>query len=911
MATPRTNWDTAISLADRHAPFLRRLLRHEEDIPALLKQHGPEPLLKDVQAQLEKIDPQKISPQVLMRLLRECRGRAALIIALADLAGAWDVDAVTAALSGFADACIHVAVQTAVAEALKAKKLPLLRAARAAQMRSHGLACLALGKLGGRELNYSSDVDLIFFYDETRVIPGSDATEAWSRVVHQAARYLQDSTSDGYVFRVDLRLRPDPGATPPAISLAAAENYYQSAALSWERAAYTRARACAGDRAAGDAFLQRLVGWVWRRNLDFTAIKDIQALREQILEHYDLADFSAAGFDVKRGIGGIREIEFLLQINQLIHGGRRTALRTSHTPEGLRALAAAGLISAENAIALVDSYHWLRMVEHRLQMRDDEQTHSLPENARERADAALFCGYNMLADFEDALKTICTRVRQIYLSTLGQEPPHVAAPKVRAAKIAGLDEYIMRWKAGRYRALAHPRARAALEKIQPALITMLAAAAEPAAALLRWDRFLESLPSGVALLEMFEANPNLLGLLVRALSLSAATGEQLARHPHLLDAVLDGDFFARLTQPGAQLQNILKNLSETEAMWTATARWVGEKRFQLSVQMLENLLSPRDASADFSRVMDAAVSAMGEMAHVELTKSNGVFAAEAPIIVALGGWGGLSLGLSSDLDMIYLYSGSFEAQSSGAKSLTAGHYFNKLAPRVTNLLTATSSEGAIADVDTRLRPSGAKGLLAVSVDSFKKYQMEDAWTWEHMALTRARVVCGPGRMFSEALADIYAIKRPAKKIIADILDMRADMDQHREAKSAWDMKLPPGGLVDIEFILHALQLQHAHRYPDIIHPVLETAIARLATAQCLSADQARGLQTALSLQIDIRAILTLCEQGDKTEAISRPTTRLLCQWAGVQTARALESRLKAARSHVLAIWKTVFERART
>ncbi len=911
MARPRTTWDTALSLADRHAPFLRRLLRHEGDIPALLKQHGPEPLLKHVQARLEKIDPQKISPQELMRLLRECRGRAALIIALADLAGVWDVDTVTAALSAFADACIHVAVQTAVAEALKAKRLPLLRAARAAQMRSHGLACLALGKLGGRELNYSSDVDLIFFYDETRVLPGSDATEAWSRVVHQAARYLQDSTSDGYVFRVDLRLRPDPGATPPAISMAAAENYYQSAALSWERAAYTRARVCAGDFAAGNSFLQRLVGWVWRRNLDFTAIKDIQALREQILEHYDLADFSAAGFDVKRGIGGIREIEFLLQINQLIHGGRRTALRTSHTPDGMRALAAAGLIPAENAAALVEAYHWLRMVEHRLQMRDDEQTHSLPKESRERADVALFCGYATLAELDDALKNICARVRRIYMSILGQQSPQPVTPKARPVKITGLDETVARWQAGRYRALAHPRARAALEKIQPTLIDMLAAAPEPAAALLRWDRFLESLPSGVALLEMFEANPNLLGLLVRALSMSARTGEQLARHPHLLDAVLDGDFFTRLTQPSAQLQGIVKNLRETEAIWTATARWVGEKRFQLSVQMLEYLISPREASVDFSHVLDAAVSEMAAMAHAELAKSYGAFAYAAPIIVALGGWGGLSLGLSSDLDMIYLYSGSFEAQSSGAKSLTAGHYFNKLAPRITNLLTATSSEGAIADVDTRLRPSGAKGLLAVSVDSFRQYQLQDAWTWEHMALTRARVVCGPEKMFSKALADIYAVKRPHKKIIADILDMRSDMDTHRAAKSAWDMKLPPGGLVDIEFIIHALQLLHAHQYPEIIDPVLERAIEKLTAAQIIGAGEARDLQNALSLQSNMRAILTLCEQGDSTTAISRPTSRLLCHWANLQTARALESSLKAVRSHVLAIWQTVFGRART
>ncbi len=910
MAHIRNPWDTAIELADRHAPFLRHLLRTEEDIPSLLKDHGPEPLLKALHEGLAKIDPATIRPDALMRQLRSARGRAALIIALADLSGLWSVDQVTAALSDFADICIHLAVQVAIAQALKAKRLPLKRAPRAEQLQHHGLACLALGKLGGRELNYSSDVDLIFVYDETRVLPDSEATDAWSKVVHQAARYLQEPTEDGYCFRVDLRLRPDPGATPPAISMAAAENYYQSAALTWERAAYTRARVCGGDRAAGEAFLDRLSGWVWRRSLDFTAIRDVHALREQILEHFDLEQFDPAGFDVKRGIGGIREIEFLLQIHQLIHGGRRPELRISHTPEGLHRLATLGVITGTQAALLIKSYHWLRLVEHRLQMINDEQTHDTPKNVTERTQLASFCGFKTLASFEQQLTRTCTHVRKTYLKILGQDTSPVPA-KSAGRKIAQADVFITRWQSGRYRALTHPRARAALEKIQPVLFGMISKAPDPDATLLRWDQFLEQLPAGVALLEMFEANPNLLGLIVRIMSLSTSTGEQLARRPQLLDAVLDADFFSVIARPEEELELASRSAQDIEAHWSDTARWVAEKRFQLSVQLLDQLLTPREAARQLAAVLDAAVRKLLTLSHQDLSRQYGRFAENAPVILALGGWGGQALGLKSDLDMVLLFTGQHDAMSDGAKSITAGHYFNKLVPRLTNLLTATSSDGAIAEVDTRLRPSGAKGLLAVSLDSFTSYQINDAWTWEHMALTRARLVAGPLQPVANALAHIFAQRRDPEKIRADILDMRTEMDQHRAAKSDWDMKLPPGGLIDIEFILHALQVLHAAKMPALVTPALEDAADALARAKLLSAAHASQLRQAWELQFAVRAMLTLCADGDATTHLSKPVQTLLARTLAQKNLASVEKSIHQARYAVLDIWPIIFKQSRT
>lgn len=906
----RDPWDTALELARSHAPFLRHRLRAEEDVPALIKAQGPERMLKALHQDLMKIDPARIAAEELMSRLRQARGRAALIIALADLAGVWTVDQVTAALSDFADVCIHLAVQTAIAQALKARRLPLKRAARAHQMCHHGLVCLALGKLGGRELNYSSDVDLIFVYDETRMLPDREATEDFSRIVHQAARMLQDQTADGYTFRVDLRLRPDPGATPPALSMAAAEAYYQSAALTWERAAFTRARVCGGDREAGAAFLERLSGWVWRRSLDFTAIRDIHALREQILEHFDLEEFDPAGFDVKRGIGGIREIEFLLQIHQLIHGGRRPGLRTGHTPTGIRHLATLGFIRESQATQLLAGYHWLRQIEHRLQMIDDAQTHETPTSAVDRTAVAEFCGFASLAAFDSELTRTCTNIRKLYLEILGQDkaPPAVARA---LPQIEGAETCVLRWQSGRYRALAHPRARVALERLQPLLFDVIAKAADPPATLIRWDRFLEQLPSGIAQLEMFEANPNLLDLLIRVMSLSETVGEQLARHPQLLDAVLDTDFFAALSAPDQELATVIVASRDTETQWANTARWVAEKRFQLSVQVLDRLVSPRDAARQHASVLDAAVRVLLEISQRELSRHHGHFAHNAPIILALGGWGGHALGLKSDLDMILLFSGPHDAMSDGAKPITSAHYFNKLAARLTNLLTATGNAGAIAEVDTRLRPSGSKGLLAVSTESFTTYQINDAWTWEHMALTRARCVAGPEKLVTAALDRIFSTQPDLAKIRADILDMRRDMDAHRPAKSAWDMKLPPGGLIDIEFILHALQLLHATQHPAIVAAELEQAAGAMVSAGILPETQAAQLLQAWNLQFSIRTILTLCENGDATENLSKPVRSLIAAILGQKNLPGLEKSIRQSRKIVLDIWQIIFNEPRT
>ncbi len=893
-ASIATSWDTGLALATTYAPYLRALLAHTRIDLAALKQHGPESAMNQTLAQLALLVPERMETAVLMAVLRQAKSDVALITALADLGGIWSLELVTRALSDFADAAISLALRHA-----------LSRQPGTARKPKHvlPLSCLALGKLGGRELNYSSDIDLIFLFDETLIGAEDEPSLRLGRCVHALARILQEPTEDGYVFRVDLRLRPDPGATPPALSMAAAEIYYQSAALTWERAAYTRARVCAGNMVAGNAFLQRLSGWIWRRNLDFSAIRDIDALREQILDHYDLATFSAAGYDVKRGIGGIREIEFAVQILQLIHGGRRPDIRTAHTPDGLAKLSVAGLLPAADAQTLGQHYAWLRMVEHRLQMQHDQQTHMLPNKSAERSDVAQFCGYPSLDAFEAVLAHNIAEVHAIYERLLGKKSSVAfVAPVPRA--IANSAAIFARWEAGRYRALAHPRARSALENIKPALLAVFSTAADPSAALARWDTLLSHLPAGVVFLEMFEANPKLLQLIAQILSVSDGIGAQLAQQPHLLDAVLEHEFFAPLSQPLVFPQ---RADSDTQSRLNRLARWVAEQRFREAVHVLQNISSPAEAARAHARLMDITVEIVARLAETEISASHGTIADADFAVVALGAWGGGMLGPGSDLDCLFIFQGDEALQSRGNKSLSATHYFNRLGQRFIALMTAATPFGRLAEIDMRLRPSGNKGLLVVSTDGFQRYQQESAWTWEHMALTRARCVYGRGGPLAALIAGVLQLPRDLLQLRADVIAMRADMDRHRPPAGIWDMKLQPGGLIDIEFIVQYLQLIHGAAQPDILVPDIALACTRLVACGIVSDAQGSCLLQVWHNQFGVRCLLKLCAAGDATQSLTPAAARLIAQLTHHPTLAKSVQSIRQERKAIIKLWRQIFK----
>jgi [glutamine synthetase] adenylyltransferase / [glutamine synthetase]-adenylyl-L-tyrosine phosphorylase len=910
------SWQSAAATAARTAPFLCRLLAELPKLTDELEQSGASVAFAKRLDRLKRARNKLVDKPNIAKVLRRTRSEVALLVALADISGHWSVMDAAAALSRFAESAIDLALRAAIA--------PLLarNAFNVGTYEECGLACLALGKLGAGELNYSSDVDLIFLFDEVvlTTASGDDPLDLLLRVVRDFTDLLQTRDEDGYVLRVDLRLRPDPNSTPAVLSMAAADIYYQSAALTWERAAFTRARAVAGDIKAGDAFLQRLSRWIWRRSLDFTAIRDIHELRLHMANHFGQQEWQSAGYDLKRGSGGIREIEFVLQMHQLIHGGRLPALRGNNTVSGLQAIADAGLLSTKDVASLQGSYFWLRCTEHRLQMLEDTQTHAVPDDSDQRHALALLCGYRSVAAFNKQLKTQCAQVHRIY-TRLTKVDSRVDSGLPRDDKSltqwlcalgfgAQAMPMVQLWRTDRFRAMRTVRAQDAMESLLPDFLTVLAKSPEPNILLARVNDLLERLPSGVQFLELLDTNRKLLDLLGRVLLHSPILASRLAQHPDLLDVVFDTSFFvppATCLQMRSELETVL-GAARDEGQIDKVARWQAEKQFQIAVLLIDGLMDGRAAARAYAWIMDAIVAIVADIATYNFERSHGKVDGGSLIILALGGWGGEAMMSQSDLDLVCLYTGSHDSGSTASQSLSAAHYFNRLAQRVIGYLTAQTAYGPMADIDTRLRPSGHQGLLCVTVDSFIQYQREQAWTWEHLALTRVRCVVGPGRDAIAKAAVVLQSPRNTQKITQDVTQMRQDIADHKPPKGALDFKLMPGGLIDIEFITQFCQLLSANGHPGVILPTIEMALQALGKAGTISSDDAYALIAIYQRMIGARLLLGLCAEGDATcEPLPKVQQPLFARaYGGSKYHQALAQAKKDAQK-VNNIWHRVFQ----
>ncbi len=763
------------------------------------------------------------APTVAARL-RQQRGRTMLALAIADLGGIWPFEPVVAALSDFADDALDAAIAAAIV-------------AHVPGAEPQGFAAIALGKHGSRELNFSSDIDPIFIYDPATLPRRAreEPAEAAVRIARQVVDLLQTRDADGFVFRVDLRLRPASEATPIALPVDAAIAHYESSALAWERAAFIRARAAAGDTGLGQRFLDAISPFVWRRSLDFGAIADLRALTRAIRDHHG-DQHLAPGFDLKRGRGGIREVEFHAQIHQLIHGGRNPALRDGATLPALAALAGAGLIGADEATDLGEAYRVLRTVEHRLQLVDDRQTHVLPKNRAELDNVAQLHG---LADGDALIKLLrphVERVGALYDAFDGEDAPDQAPPRPRDigsygfTDVAAAEARIERWRAGSVRAIRSPAAVAAFEELLPDMLADLGKAPDPDAALTRLDVLLGRLSSGINLFRLLDAQPALRVLLVDILSHAPTLAEALALRPMLLDRLVDRTALGPIPDTPALIAEMSANdAGDAEAVFDHVRHIVGEYRFALGVQIVEGTADPLDVAAGYGSLADAALQVVASRVIADFELAHGQVPGGELIVLALGRYGGGLLTHASDLDLIYLFSGDYRAESEGERPLGATHYFNRLAQRVSGALSVPTSVGPLYEVDTRLRPSGTQGPLVVSLDSFAQYQRESAWTWEHMALARARAVFGSpaGRT---AVCDIVRQtlerSRDPAAVALDVVKMRADIAAHKPPKGPLDVKLEEGGLVDLEFAVHFLQLVHGIG----LSPDLRVAIAALVGA---------------------------------------------------------------------------------
>ncbi|MDP3906608.1 bifunctional [glutamine synthetase] adenylyltransferase/[glutamine synthetase]-adenylyl-L-tyrosine phosphorylase [Novosphingobium sp.] len=803
------DWTGALARARTHAPYLCTGLDRLPDLEALLAAGdgaGALAWAKAAGADCESVG----------SALRREKLALAVALAVGDLAGAFPLLTVTGELSAFADR----ALDAAIADAIR-RRVPDAEPA--------GFLALALGKHGAQELNYSSDIDPILLYDPA-LLPRRERDEpgeAAQRVARVLMETMSHVTHEGYVFRVDLRLRPASEVSPLAIGIDAALSHYESSALAWERAAFIRARACAGDIPAGEAFLAAIRPFVWRKSLDFGAIAEIGRLTGRIRASHSGPTVPGPGFDLKKGRGGIREVEFFAQTHQLIHGGRQPALRLRGTRASLDALAEAGLIDPADATVLGESYDRLRQVEHRLQMVADQQTHKLPLDPAALDNAARLDGLPDGAALVAELTAITDEVGRRYDRLIAQHAQEgtvvtvaassgdalegelarlgFAEPVALAARIAG-------WREGKLRALRTEAARAAYDAIQGPLLTAFAASPEPERALLRWEQLLGNLPSAVNLFRLLEARPALLELLARILSLAPPLADALARRADLLDPLIDASAF---DLPG-DVPTLIAEFARGEAdddyqqVLDRVRRRVGERRFALGVQLIEGARDPMEIGQGLARVAEAALTVLADATVAEFERAHGRIAGGELVTLGLGRMGGGALTHASDLDLVFLFTGDHASESDGRRPLGATLYFNRLAQRVSGALSVPTAEGALYEVDTRLRPSGDQGPLAVSLDSFDRYQREQAWTWEHMALARARVIYGPaeGRAALDRIIHaVLTLPRDAETLRGEVLEMRSRMAEHKPAKGPLDVKLARGGLVDVEFITHYLQLR--------------------------------------------------------------------------------------------------------
>lgn len=867
------------------SPYLKSLIEKEAAwiLPAL---DGPEAALETLHHDLAET-----APDVLANALREGKRRVALLTALADLSGAWPLEEVTGALTRFADLACHVALRAAIGAEIKRGKLP--GAVEADAETGGGMVALAMGKMGAFELNYSSDIDLICLFDETR-FDSDDYHEARAsliRATRKMSAMLNDNTAEGYVFRTDLRLRPDPAVTPVCMSMEAAERYYESLGRTWERAAYIKARPSAGDLEAGEKFLKTLRPFVWRKHLDFAAIQDAHDMRLRIRAHKGLGGpVELPEHNMKLGRGGIREIEFFTQTRQIIAGGRDPDLRVRGTVAGLSVLARKDWIPQDVAQTLTSHYRAHREVEHRLQMINDAQTHSLPRSDEGFARLAAFMGVAQTT-LETDLKTRLTEVHELTEGFFaGSGISSVCDLPVEVADSFDT-EITSRWRS--YAALRSDRAVEIFERLRPEILSRLARTANPAEALLAFDGFLAGLPAGVQLFSLFDVNPQLIDLLVDIVGSSPALAHHLSRNSGVFDAVIGGGFFA--PWPGMEaLRDELSALLEAEADYErkldTARRWAKEWHFRIGVHHLRGLIDADKAGPQYAELAEAALRALWPVVVAQFAAKHGPPPGRGAMVLGMGSLGAGRLNATSDLDLIVIYDADGVEMSEGRRPLAARPYYARLTQAMVTAVTARMAEGKLYEVDMRLRPSGTQGPVATSLTSFRDYQMNEAWVWEHLALTRARPVAG-----EEALAaDVEAVREavldrghPREKIIADVATMRDRIAAAKPAEGPWDAKLGAGRLQDVELVAQAGSLMAA----SLARGARDGLEAGMA---CGWLDPATGAALAEAYMLFWRLQLVsklLSERPLDPDKIGEGGCRMLLRETGQETIEALEAAL--------------------
>jgi glutamate-ammonia-ligase adenylyltransferase len=866
-----------------------------------------------------------------MRLLRVMKSEAALLIALADIGGAWPVMRATRALTELADTAVSAAVGFLLRDAARRGRFKPRAAAHPEQ--GSGYIVLAMGKMGAYELNYSSDIDLIVFYDpEAGVLADDgDAAAFYVRITRGLVKLLQERTVDGYVFRVDLRLRPDPASTQIAVSVPAALNYYGSIGQNWERAAMIKARPCAGDVAAGDAVLKELSPFIWRKYLDYAAVADIEAMKQQIHAYRGHEDIAVEGHNIKLGRGGIREIEFFVQTQQLIAGGRHPELRGRDTLATLADLVAGGWIDAAARTDLEAAYLFLRAIEHRLQMVSDDQTHTLPADREALERFARFAGYKDRDALAAALLGHLRKVQRHYarlfeVATGRPEQAALSFPE-KADDRETLDRLgemgfrqpleasatVRRWLSGSYPSLKGEFARRQFAELVPLLIERLARSESPDAAVASFDRFLGGLHAGARLFALLKQNPDLVSLVALILGTAPRLADILARYPQAIDALLEPTFFGALPDEAKLSAELKRSLDESESYEDFLDRlrmFAQEHMFLVGARILSGTVSAEQAGDAFARLADVVIRELHRNVEETFAKNHGRIRGQKSALLALGKLGGREMTATSDLDLIIVY--EFDAehpQSNGERPLYGAQYFARLTQRLISALSAQTNYGALYSVDMRLRPSGRAGPVATSLDAFASYQLTEAWTWEHLALTRARVVSATPGFAAEVEAVIRKVLRRVRDVAVvaeDVADMRRAIATEKGESTRWDLKYAAGGLIDLEFIAQYLQLVHAHDRPEILDTSTARVLDKAWRLGLLPAEEADVLRPAAVLYHNLTQILRLCLPGPfDPKTAGAGLLGLLARAADLPNFATLDAHLAETQQKVRASFKRI------
>lgn len=905
---------TLLASLNESSPFLWDLASSDPARLARLLNADPTHHLDDLLQSTTRAVAATTDADEAARLLRHLKAEAALLIALADIGGVWPVMRAAQALSDLADTAVSAAVRFALSESAATGRLRVTDGADP-QIGS-GYIVLAMGKMGAMELNYSSDIDLIVFFDRTApVFPDPDeATKTAVRVTQRMVKLLQERTGDGYVFRTDLRLRPDPASTPIAVSTAAAMSYYESVGQNWERAAMIKARACAGDIAAGDKLLSDLSPFVWRKYLDFAALADVHALKRQINAYRGHGEIAVEGHNIKLGRGGIREIEFFAQTQQLIAGGRNSALRDRDTLTTLKKLCEDRWIDEAARDAMSEAYCFLRTVEHRLQMMNDEQTQTLPADRAEVERFARFLGFADRDAFADVLLGHLNKVQNYYARLFEKAPgperealqfPAEADDQKTLDRLVDLgfrapleaSHIVRHWLAGEHRSLKGEQTRAQLQELLPVLLEHLARTDNPNATLVQFDHFLANLHGAARLLSLLRQNPELIALITLVLGIAPRLADILARHSQVMDALVDPRFFGALPDEdelSRRLDAALTQARYDEDLLERIRMFGLEYMFLIGVRILSGTVTARQAGEAYARLADAVIRAVHHAVTENFAATYGHLRAGETAVLAMGKLGGYEMTASSDLDLMLAYDfDDAQPESDGRRPLHGGQYFARLTQRLINALTAQTNYGALYEVDMRLRPSGRAGPLATRISAFADYQDNEAWTWEHMALTRARVVSA-SPAFATRVQDVIQMtlrrERDPALIAGDVVEMRGAIATEKGDNERWDLKYAAGGLVDLEFIAQYLQLVHAHEKPEILDTSTARVLDKAWALKLISVEDAEVLRPAAQLYQDLTQILRLCLSGPFNPKTAGPgLLRLLARAADVPDFATLDA----------------------